>query len=155
MPHTRCESFSQAIYQSRICNQLRNSEVNLALRKEKTGTLWNCSRWVCHTFWHSAYSSGSRERRITCWLSFLLSVSCEMHFIPPSRSYNKMCQSQLFPLGTDLLTALLSTRQAVLVPDLRDIYSESWIYPGPRIKLHPRMSLLSISLFGIGKVLLQ
>lgn len=45
---------------------------SMAMRKEKTGTHWNCIRWVCHTFWHSAYSSESSEGSITCWLSFLL-----------------------------------------------------------------------------------
>lgn len=79
---------------------------------EKVGTHWNCIRWVCHTFWHSIYSSESSEGSITCWLSFLLSVSHGMHFISPSRPYHKMPQSQLLPFGTNLLTALLSNRQS-------------------------------------------
>lgn len=132
-------------------NQLRNSQVNLSMRKEKTGTHWNCIRWVCHTFWHSIYSSESTEVSITCWLSFLFSVSCGMHFISPSRPYHKMLQSQLFPFGTNLLTTLLSTRQAVLLPELCDIYSESQINPRPKKKLHPRMSLLIMPLFGTEK----
>lgn len=52
-----------------------------AMRKEKTGTHWTCIRWVCHTFWHSTYSSESSKGSIMCWLSFLLSVSWStLHF---------------------------------------------------------------------------
>lgn len=43
-----------------------------------------------------------------------------------------MSRSQLLPLEPNLLTALLSTTQAVRVPDLHDIYSKSWMNPGPR-----------------------
>lgn len=115
------------------------------------GTHWNCIRWVCHTFWHSIYSSESSEGSITCWLSLLFSVSCGMHFISPSKPYHKMLQSQLFPFGTNLLTMLLSTRQAVLMSELCYIYSESWINPGPKKKPHPRMNLLIMLLFGTEK----
>jgi len=37
------------------------------------------------------------------------------------------------------------------MPELHDIYSKSWINPGPRKKPHPRTSLLIMPLFGTEK----
>lgn len=112
-------------------SHLRNSQVNLAMKKEKMRH-WNCIRWVCHIFWHSIYSSKSSEGSVTCWLFFLLSVIPGMHFISPSSPYHKMLRSRLFPFRSSLLTMLLTTRQEAPMTQLRDIYSESWINPGPK-----------------------
>lgn len=52
---------------------------------------------------------------------------------------------------SNLLTTLLTTRQEAPMTQLRDIYSKSWINPGPKKNPHLRMSLLILPLFGMEK----